>query len=64
MSYPTLAEADTIILELVNGIKVAIKSGDWKVDGACDPDLALARANEYLKRRKLATGILRVNLFE
>ncbi len=26
---------------LLNTVEAAIQSGDWKVDGACDPDLAI-----------------------
>jgi hypothetical protein len=37
-----------IIKDLVEIIKQAIESGDWKVDGACDPDLALYRAEKAL----------------
>ena len=38
-----------IIEELVGIIEVAINAGDWKVDGACDPELILKRAKRYLE---------------
>ena len=44
-----MTEADYIILELLQIIKYAIKDGDWKVDGSCDPDLLINRAENYLK---------------
>lgn len=36
------------ITELVEVIEAAITSGDWKVDGACDPSLALQRAKRVI----------------
>lgn len=42
---------DEIIAGLVNCMKQAIQSGDWKVDGACDPDTDLMRAEHYLRKR-------------
>jgi hypothetical protein len=33
---------------LVFIIEQAISSGDWRVDGACDPDIALFRAYRLL----------------
>lgn len=38
-----------IIANLVDAIESAIEKGDWVVDGACDPDIALSNAVEYLK---------------
>lgn len=29
-------------------VEQAIKSGDWKVDGACDPDTAMKWAEHFL----------------
>ena len=37
-----------IIVALVEVIESAIASGDWKVDGACDPADALYDAEQYL----------------
>lgn len=34
--------------ELFEAINIAIKIGDWKVDGRCDPDSALFRAESIL----------------
>ena len=34
--------------ELLEAVEAAIQAGDWKVDGACDPDLAIRRAKEAL----------------
>lgn len=38
------------IANLVNVMKAAIKSGDWKIDGACDPDLYLSIAEARLEQ--------------
>jgi hypothetical protein len=38
----------TVINVLVNAIEQAIEIGDWKVDGRCDPDLALCCAKDLL----------------
>lgn len=38
-------EAMKLALE---AIEAAIKSGDWKVDGACDPDMAITALREAL----------------
>jgi len=35
------------VLDLVEGVETAIRSGDWKVDGACDPEAALARVKRH-----------------
>ena len=34
--------------DLIEAVETAINAGDWKVDGACDPTLALIRAKEAL----------------
>ena len=34
--------------ELLDVVESAIRSGDWKVDGACDPDSAIASAKKAL----------------
>lgn len=34
--------------DLIEAVETAINAGDWKVDGACDPTLALVRAKEAL----------------
>lgn len=39
---------DFVIVDLLNCIHCAIESGDWKVDGACDPDAIINRAEKYL----------------
>ena len=35
---------------LIEVVEAAIKAGDWKVDGACDPTMALIRAKRALAR--------------
>lgn len=40
---------NTCIANLLEIMQEAIKSGDWKVDGACDPDWAMLQA-EYVLR--------------
>lgn len=42
------------LVDLLDGVESAIKAGDWKVDGACDPDAAIARAKEAIDK---ATGV-------
>ena len=36
--------------DLIEAVEAAINAGDWKVDGACDPTLALIRAKEALAK--------------
>lgn len=36
------------LADLLEAIDLAIYSGDWKVDGACDPDAAIQRARNVL----------------
>lgn len=38
------------IANLVNVMKAAIKAGDWKVDGACDPGMCLRIAEARLEQ--------------
>lgn len=38
------------IAALVNTMNTAIKSGDWKVDGACDPEIYLSMAEAMLEQ--------------
>ena len=47
---PDLLEAVKGLLEAVTD---AINAGDWKVDGACDPDIDIQRANAAIAK---ATG--------
>lgn len=47
---PDLLEAIKGLLESVTD---AINAGDWKVDGACDPDIDIQRANAAIAK---ATG--------
>jgi len=42
--------SNEIIADLLECMKAAINSGDWKVDGACDPDSSIRFAEQYLKR--------------
>jgi hypothetical protein len=44
---PDLLES---VRELCEAMESAIKAGDWKVDGACDPELALRRAELAIKK--------------
>ncbi len=36
--------------DLLEAVEHAIEIGDWKVDGRCDPDLAINRAKEALEQ--------------
>lgn len=38
-----------ILRELSEVCRAAIKAGDWKVDGACDPDSLLSRADATIE---------------
>ena len=40
--------SEEVICELLSCMRIAIKSGDWKVDGACDPDVIIRRAEYHL----------------
>lgn len=42
---------ESIIAELLNVMQHAIDSGDWRVDGACDPDSAIEYAALTLRSR-------------
>jgi hypothetical protein len=44
---PELLEALADVLEIA---RQAIASGDWKVDGACDPDAAFLRAHTAIAK--------------
>jgi len=39
-----------LISHLVDTMKQAIRSGDWIVDGACDPDIYISIAETILKQ--------------
>ena len=39
------------LARLVETVERAIESGDWKVDGACDPDSDLEYARHVLRSR-------------
>ena len=45
-----MSELVSALEELLEVVNAAIKSGDWKVDGACDPDLAIRYAEQELKK--------------
>ena len=38
--------------ELLEAVEEAIQAGDWKVDGACDPDLVIRRSKEALAQEQ------------
>lgn len=42
------------LADLLDGVESAIKSGDWKVDGACDPEMSINRAKAAIAK---ATGV-------
>lgn len=49
------------IVNLVAVIEQAIKSGDWKVDGACDPDWAIEQAKYVLRQSGLVQNSMMVD---
>ena len=44
-----MSSPDAIIAELCNVVNAAIAAGDWKLDGACDPDAAMYAAEHFLQ---------------
>ena len=44
-----MSDTDQLIADLVNCMKQAVESGDWIVDGACDPDSVIQRAEYHLR---------------
>ena len=42
-------------------ILAAIKSGDWKVDGACDPDIVIEALRARLAEDEIHDGYYRVD---
>lgn len=40
-----------IVARLLETMEHAIKAGDWKVDGACDPDAVMTAAEAVLRAR-------------
>ena len=44
--------------ELLEAVEHAIEIGDWKVDGRCDPDLAINRAKEALEQEEVSDAEL------
>lgn len=45
--------------DLLEGVEAAIKAGDWKVDGACDPDSAIVRLRQALAHEESEVTRLR-----
>ena len=45
-----------VIKDLVEVMESAINSGDWKVDGACDPTMVLIRAKKHIEESKYVYG--------
>ena len=42
-------EAAETVRDLLETMQAAIAAGDWKVDGACDPDMAIERAETFMR---------------
>lgn len=40
---------EILLSELVECVETAIRAGDWKVDGACDPDSIIYQSKRYLE---------------
>ena len=47
-----MSEAEDLMIELYEIVKRAIKSRDWVVDGACDPDATFDRIKQYLASKE------------
>lgn len=41
----------TIIMKMYEVMEGAIRNGDWKPDGRCDPSWAMELAKDYLESR-------------
>lgn len=41
--------SEEIVKDLLEIMQVAIASGDWKADSACDPSMVMDRAEGYLR---------------
>jgi len=46
---------DSVVVGLIEVMEQAIRSGDWVVDGACDPDSILNHAKQQLRERGWVT---------
>lgn len=44
-------ELREVAKDLLESVNSAIKTGDWKVDGVCDPELVIQRARKALKEK-------------
>lgn len=45
------SEIANTLMRLIQLVQHAIERGDWKVDGACDPELLLSRAAHQINVR-------------
>lgn len=45
-----LKDAMNTLADMVQVVENAIANGDWKIDGRCDPDMALYRATKILNK--------------
>jgi len=48
--FGVIMTKDEALKDLLKIVEHAIEIGDWKVDGRCDPDLAINRAKEALEQ--------------
>jgi hypothetical protein len=47
---------DEVLAEALECMEAAIKSGDWKVDGACDPTMTIERMKRALEAKDEPIG--------
>ena len=47
---------DEVLAEVLECMEAAIKSGDWKVDGACDPTMTIERMKHALEAKDEPIG--------
>lgn len=50
-----MSQLESALSDLLEGVTTSIACGDWKVDGARDPDAAIRRADsllEYCERKE------------
>jgi hypothetical protein len=53
---------DEVLAEALECMEAAIKSGDWKVDGACDPTMTIERIKHALEAKDEPFGFFQYDI--
>ena len=53
---------DEVLAEALECMEAAIKSGDWKVDGACDPTMTIERMKRALEAKDEPFGFFQYDI--